>query len=100
MKYHILILITLIISSALCHSLPIIREVNAAEQRYMLAYNTEGGVTYYYFWGPWDWSYYYAHYYSPGKVPVTISVEGFPSQYSTTLKVDDSSAGTIAGGGT
>ena len=64
-------------------------------------YGTEGGESYYVFYYPyWDWTYYYSYYYSPNKVPVTIGVEGFPSQYSTTLKVDDSSAGTIPGGGT
>jgi len=92
------ILIILIIPLAICYSPSIIHGVNAVEFKSM--YSTEGGVTYYYFWGPWDWSYYYTYYYSPHKVPVTISVEGFPSQYSTTLKVDDSSAGTIPGGGT
>ncbi|MEM2841620.1 MAG: hypothetical protein QXN62_08700 [Candidatus Bathyarchaeia archaeon] len=98
---RILILIILVAPSVLCYSSSTIPVVNAAEQRIQfLPYAAEGGVTYYYFWGPWDWPHYYTYYYSPHKVPVTISVEGVPSQYSTTLKVDDSSACTIPGGGT
>ncbi|MEM3381898.1 MAG: hypothetical protein QXQ11_07075 [Candidatus Bathyarchaeia archaeon] len=98
---RILILIILVASSILYYSSSIIPVVNAAEQQIrFLPYATEGGVTYNYFWGPWDWSYYYTYYYSPHKVPVTIRIEGLPSQYFAILKVDGSSACTIPGGGT
>jgi hypothetical protein len=69
------------------------------------SYETEGGESYYMYYYPgyglYDfYPYYYSTYSSSNKVPVTISVEGFPSEYSSSLKVDDSSAGTIPGGGT
>jgi len=81
------------------------QEVNAQEIPYSLTYTSEGGVTYgiyyypgysYYDFYPW----YYGTYATSNKVPVTVSVEGFPSTYSTSLKVDSSQVGTIPGGGT
>lgn len=89
-------LIIIILLSALFSPWLFLHEVNA--QGEIFGYVTEGGETYYiYYYWPTE---YYTYYYSPNKVPVTIGAEGFPSTYSTTLKVDDSSAGVIQGGGT
>lgn len=95
MRLHtlfIILLLTLIIVGA---PYAVLAEVNTLDY---LTYTTEGGTPYYtfYYW-PTN---YYTSYYSQSKVPVTISVEGFPSQYTTSLKVDDASAGVIPGGGT